>query len=218
MPVDLESNLTRLRRELLALGAKVDQRVYGITASILDADVEAARTIKKGDEEIDQDDLSIEEQCIRLLALAAPVATDLRELLAIMRISGEFERIADLCKGMSKRVIRVSSMPAVRLPDPLAEMCMTVRDVFAKALRAVADADVELARQVNKDDDELDRLHKAMLIWAREEIPRDPESTNAAIELLAIAQRLERTGDIAVSIAGNLIYLVEGRVVRHENL
>ncbi|MAH66506.1 MAG: phosphate transport system regulatory protein PhoU [Phycisphaerae bacterium] len=218
MPVDLESNLTRLRRELLALGAKVDQRVYGITASILDADVEAARTIKKGDEEIDQDDLSIEEQCIRLLALAAPVATDLRELLAIMRISGEFERIADLCKGMSKRVIRVSSMPAVRLPDPLAEMCMTVRDVFAKALRAVADADVELARQVNKDDDELDRLHKAMLIWAREEIPRDPESTNAAIELLAIAQRLERTGDIAVSIAGNLIYLVEGRVVRHGNL
>lgn len=218
MPVDLESNLTRLRRELLALGAKVDQRVYGITASILDADVEAARTIKKGDEEIDQDDLSIEEQCIRLLALAAPVATDLRELLAIMRISGEFERIADLCKGMSKRVIRVSSMPAVRLPDPLAEMCTTVRDVFAKALRAVADADVELARQVNKDDDELDRLHKAMLIWAREEIPRDPESTNAAIELLAIAQRLERTGDIAVSIAGNLIYLVEGRVVRHGNL
>lgn len=218
MPVDLESNLTRLRRELLALGAKVDERVYGITASILDADVEAARTIKKGDEEIDQDDLSIEEQCIRLLALAAPVATDLRELLAIMRISGEFERIADLCKGMSKRVIRVSSMPAVRLPDPLAEMCMTVRDVFAKALRAVADADVELARQVNKDDDELDRLHKAMLIWAREEIPRDPESTNAAIELLAIAQRLERTGDIAVSIAGNLIYLVEGRVVRHGNL
>ena len=196
----------------------MDQRVYGITASILDADVEAARTIKKGDEEIDQDDLSIEEQCIRLLALAAPVATDLRELLAIMRISGEFERIADLCKGMSKRVIRVSSMPAVRLPDPLAEMCMTVRDVFAKALRAVADADVELARQVNKDDDELDRLHKAMLIWAREEIPRDPESTNAAIELLAIAQRLERTGDIAVSIAGNLIYLVEGRVVRHGNL
>ena len=218
MPVDLESNLTRLRRELLALGAKVDERVYGITASILDADVEAARTIKKGDEEIDQDDLSIEEQCIRLLALAAPVATDLRELLAIMRISGEFERIADLCKGMSKRVIRVSSMPAVRLPDPLAEMCMTVRDVFAKAFRADADADVELARQVNKDDDELDRLHKAMLIWAREEIPRDPESTNAAIELLAIAQRLERTGDIAVSIAGNLIYLVEGRVVRHGNL
>ena len=76
MPVDLESDLTRLRRELLALGAKVDQRVYAITAAILDADVDAARAIKKGDEEIDRDDLAIEEECAHLLALAAPVATD----------------------------------------------------------------------------------------------------------------------------------------------
>ncbi|NCF39590.1 MAG: phosphate signaling complex protein PhoU [Planctomycetia bacterium] len=217
MPVDLESDLIRLRRELLALGAKVDQRVHAITTAILDADVDAARVIKKGDEEIDHDDLEIEEECARLLALTAPVATDLRELLAIMRISGEFERIADLCKGMSKRVIRVSSMPAVRVPETLAEMCMSVRKIFAKALRSVADTDVGLAREVNADDDELDRLHKAMLVWAREEIPKDPTATNATIELLAIAQRLERAGDISVSIAGNLIYLVEGRVVRHGN-
>ena len=133
----------------------------------------------------------------------------------MMRISGEFERIADLSKGISKRIIRVSSMPAVRLPDPLAEMCHSVRELFSKSLRALADSDSELAREIRRDDDRLDQLHKSMLVWAREEIPRDPESTNAAIELLAIAQRLERTGDIAVSIAGNLIYLVEGTVVRH---
>ena len=108
-------------------------------------------------------------------------------------------------------------MPAVRLPDPLAEMCHSVRELFSKSLRALADSDSKLAREIRRDDDRLDQLHKSMLVWAREEIPRDPESTNAAIELLAIAQRLERTGDIAVSIAGNLIYLVEGTVVRHGN-
>ena len=132
-----------------------------------------------------------------------------------MRISGEFERVADLSKGISKRVIRVSKMPAIRLPEPLVEMCTEVRELFSKTLKALADMDVELARQIRTDDDVVDRLHKAIIVWAREEIPRDPDSTNAAIELLAVAQRLERTGDIAVSIAGNLIYLVEGNVVRH---
>ncbi len=215
MPVDLESNLTKLRRDLLILGAKVEPRLFQITDAILTADVDAAQDVRQGDAEIDHDDLVIEEECVRLLALAAPVATDLRRILAMMRISGEFERIADLSKGISKRIIRVSSMPAVRLPDPLAEMCHSVRELFSKSLRALADSDSELAREIRRDDDRLDQLHKSMLVWAREEIPRDPESTNAAIELLAIAQRLERTGDIAVSIAGNLIYLVEGTVVRH---
>ena len=217
MPVDLESNLTKLRRDLLILGAKVEQRLFQITDAILTADVAAAQDVRQGDAEIDHDDLVIEEECVRLLALAAPVATDLRRILAMMRISGEFERIADLSKGISKRIIRVSSMPAVRLPDPLAELCHSVRELFSKSLRALADSDSKLAREIRRDDDRLDQLHKSMLVWAREEIPRDPESTNAAIELLAIAQRLERTGDIAVSIAGNLIYLVEGTVVRHGN-
>ena len=217
MPVDLESNLTKLRRDLLILGAKVEQRLFQITDAILTADVAAAQDVRQGDAEIDHDDLVIEEECVRLLALAAPVATDLRRILAMMRISGEFERIADLSKGISKRIIRVSSMPAVRLPDPLAEMCHSVRELFSKSLRALADSDSKLAWEIRRDDDRLDQLHKSMLVWAREEIPRDPESTNAAIELLAIAQRLERTGDIAVSIAGNLIYLVEGTVVRHGN-
>ena len=217
MPVDLESNLTKLRRDLLILGAKVEQRLFQITDAILTADVAAAQDVRQGDAEIDHDDLVIEEECVRLLALAAPVATDLRRILAMMRISGEFERIADLSKGISKRIIRVSSMPAVRLPDPLAEMCHSVRELFSKSLRALADSDSKLAREIRRDDDRLDQLHKSMLVWAREEIPRDPESTNVAIELLAIAQRLERTGDIAVSIAGNLIYLVEGTVVRHGN-
>jgi phosphate transport system protein len=215
MPVDLESNLTKLRRDLLFLGAKVEQRLFQITDAILTADVATAQNVRHGDAEIDHDDLLIEEECVRLLALAAPVATDLRRILTMMRISGEFERIADLSKGISKRIIRVSSMPAVRLPNPLAEMCHSVRELFSKSLRALADSDSKLAREIRRDDDRLDQLHKSMLVWAREEIPRDPESTNAAIELLAIAQRLERTGDIAVSIAGNLIYLVEGTVVRH---
>ena len=215
MPIDLESNLTNLRKNLLNLGAKVEQRLYMVTDAIRNADAKAAKVVKSGDEEIDVDDLAIEEECVRLLALAGPVASDLRTVLTIMRISGEFERVADLSKGISKRVIRVSKMPAIRLPEPLVEMCTEVRELFSKTLKALADMDVELARQIRTDDDVVDRLHKAIIVWAREEIPRDPDSTNAAIELLAVAQRLERTGDIAVSIAGNLIYLVEGNVVRH---
>ena len=215
MAIDLESNLVTLRQRLLNLGAKVEQRLHMSTNAIMKADLQTAKFVRHGDQEIDDDDLAIEEECVKLLALGNPVAGDLRSVLAMMRISGEFERVADLCKGMSKRVIRISKMPAIRLPDPLVEMCMLVQPLYGKSLRALADMDSSLARQIKTDDDKIDALHKAMLVWAREEIPRDPQSTNAAIELLAIAQRLERIGDISVSIAGNTIYLVDGLVVRH---
>ncbi|MEE2895769.1 MAG: phosphate signaling complex protein PhoU [Planctomycetota bacterium] len=215
MPIDLESNLRTLNSELLVLGGKVEKRLQLVGEAVVNGDVELARSVRKGDAEIDEDDLRIGEECIRLLALGSPVASDLRRVLTIKQISGEFERVADLAKGVSKRVMRIADLPAVRTPPAIAEMSFVTRDVFREALAALADSDTDKARQVRLDDDQIDELNRAVLKWAREEVPQDAGLVRTAIEVLAIAQRFERIGDISTSIAEEVIYLVEGRNVRH---
>ena len=107
MAVNLQSRVIDLRRNLLALGALVEQRVASVIDVIRDGDVELARQIRAGDAEIDEMQLALENECTRLLALGSPVASDLRLILTTMRVSNELERIADMCKGVSKRVIRL---------------------------------------------------------------------------------------------------------------
>lgn len=215
MPVELESNLKTLRSKLLVLGGKVEKQLLGVTDAVVNGDADLARTVKKGDGEIDADDLLIEEECIRLLALGAPVASDLRRVLTIMKISGELERIGDLAKGISKRVIRLADLPGVRVPGAIVDMCFATRDIFHDALSTLAESDAEKARAVRVNDNLVDDLNKAVLRWAREDVPLDPQLVRPAIEVLAISQRLERIGDLSSAMAEQVIYLVEGRSVRH---
>ncbi|MEE2973030.1 MAG: phosphate signaling complex protein PhoU [Planctomycetota bacterium] len=215
MPLDLESNLQALRSDLLILGGKVEKRLQTVTDALVNGDTDLARTVKKGDKEIDADDLRIEEACMTCLALGSPVASDLRRVITIMKISGELERIGDLAKGISKRVIRLADLPAVRIPPSIVDMSYVTRDIFREALTALAESDTDKARQVRLDDDQIDDLNRAVLKWAREEVPQDAGLVRTAIEVLAVSQRLERIGDLTTSMAEEVIFLVEGRSVRH---
>jgi phosphate transport system protein len=215
MPIDLNANLQSLRSDLLVLGAKVEKRLQDVTDAIVNHQPELAMDVKKGDAEIDADDMRIEEECVRILALGAPVASDLRRVITVMKISGELERIGDLAKGISKRVLRLADMPSVPLPPAIVQMCYATRDILRDALAALVENDPEKARQVRAEDDRIDALNKAILRWAREEVPQDPGLVTAAIEVLAMAQRFERIGDLTTSMAEQVIYLVEGRSVRH---
>jgi phosphate transport system protein len=215
MPIDLNANLQSLRSDLLVLGAKVEKRLQDVTDAIVNHQPELAMDVKKGDAEIDADDMRIEEECVRILALGAPVASDLRRVITVMKISGELERIGDLAKGISKRVLRLADMPSVPLPPAIVQMCYATRDILRDALAALVENDPEKARQVRAEDDRIDALNKAILRWAREEVPQDPGLVTVAIEVLAMAQRFERIGDLTTSMAEQVIYLVEGRSVRH---
>ena len=152
---------------------------------------------------------------MRLLALGSPMAGDLRQILSTLRISGQLERIADLAKGISKRTIKLSKLDAIRLPTSLVEMAEATRAMIADALVALSKEDVELCRQVRHADNLVDNLNKEVLHWSRNEIPRNVENTNAAIHLLTIAQRMERICDITTLIVEEVIFQVEGRIVRH---
>ncbi|MEY4823031.1 MAG: hypothetical protein RLY72_2683 [Planctomycetota bacterium] len=215
MPVNLQSRVIDLRRNLLALGAVVEQRVMNVIDVIRDGDVELARIVRSGDAEIDQMQLDLEAECMRLLALGSPVAGDLRLILTAMRVSNELERIADMAKGISKRVIRLVDSGNYRYPTSLVQMAEAALNMLRDVLIAFSNEDIRLCLEVRRADAYVDNLNREVVAWAREWIEQDVEKSGAAIELLAIAQRVERLADIVTAIAEDTVFLVEGRLVRH---
>ncbi len=215
MPVHLQSRIIDLRRNLLALGALVEQRVANVIDVIRDADVDLARKVRSGDAEIDQMQLDLENECMRLLALGSPVASDLRMILTAMRVSNELERIADMCKGISKRVIRLVEGGNYRYPAALVQMAEGALAMLRDVLVAFSNEDIKLCLEIRKADNYVDNLNREVVAWSREWIEQDVEKSGAAIELLAIAQRIERLADIVTAIAEDTVFLVEGRLVRH---
>lgn len=217
MPVNLQSDIIELRRSLLGMGAVVEQRVNAVVDALIDSNLETAEAVRKGDDEIDQMEVAIEAQCMRLLALAHPVAADLRFVLAVIRISGELERIGDLARGIAKRILKLTGAEAVELPPALIDLAFGSRTMLSDVLSAMTNEDAQLCRQVRRSDQRIDDIHKTVMIWAREEMPKSGESSAFAIELLSIAQRFERIADLASHVADDVIFLIEGRVVRHQN-
>ncbi|MEY2716162.1 MAG: hypothetical protein RIT24_2505 [Planctomycetota bacterium] len=215
MPVHLQSRIIDLRRNLLALGALVEQRVASVIEVIRDGDVDLARKVRSGDAEIDQMQLDLENECMRLLALGSPVASDLRMILTAMRVSNELERIADMCKGISKRVIRLVESGNYRYPAALVQMSEGALAMLRDVLVAFSNEDIKLCLEIRKADTYVDNLNREVVAWSREWIEQDVEKSGAAIELLAIAQRIERLADIVTAIAEDTVFLVEGRLVRH---
>jgi len=213
--VNLQSRVLTLRRNLLALGALVEQRVGCVIEVIRDGDIDLARKVRAGDAEIDQMQLDLEAECMRLLALGSPVASDLRLILTAMRVSNELERIADMCKGISKRVIRLVEAGSYRYPPALVQMAEAATTMLRDVLVAFSNEDIKLCLDVRRADSYIDGLNREVVAWAREWIEQDVEKTAAAIELLAISQRVERLADIVTAIAEDTVFLVEGRLVRH---
>ena len=215
MAVNLQSRVIDLRRNLLALGALVEQRVSRVIEVISDGDVDLARKIRAGDAEVDEMQLALENECTRLLALGSPVASDLRLILTTMRVSNELERIADMCKGISKRVIRLVESGTYRFPASLVQMAEAALAMLRNVLIAFSNSDIKLCLEVRRADSYVDDLNREVVAWAREWIAQNVDQTSSALELLAISQRVERLADIVTAIAEDTIFLVEGRLVRH---
>lgn len=215
MPADIDKELISLRRAILTMGSSVQSRVDQAFEAFLERDLEQARRIKKGDREIDEMEVDIEGECLRVLALCHPLARDLRFVLATIRIDNDLERIADHAKSIAKRVIDLDGLDPVEIPPTIYTMAQTAREMLAESLRALADEDVELARRVRGSDQTVDDIQKSVFQWAQEQIPRDVDSTRTVIDVLSVIRAIERIADLATNIAEDVIFIAEGLVVRH---
>ncbi len=216
MGVDLDRELTELRRKILTMGSLVEQRVRDAIEALLQRQPEIAQRVRSGDREIDAMDVAIEAECLHILALSQPVAADLRFVLAVLRMNTDLERVGDEAKSIAKRVLDLTeTTPSLEIPPMMREMANASCTMLSESLTALAEEDVELCRRVREADERVDELQKKVFAWVTDEITRNVGKTRAAIDLLSVARRLERIADLATNIAEDVIFLIEGAQVRH---
>jgi phosphate transport system protein len=215
MQQHLHREVDQLKKRILELGAVVEENVYGAVRAITERDAALADEILEADKAVDQTEVDIEEDCLQVLALYQPVASDLRFIVAVLKLNNDLERIGDLAANLAHIAKRMAASEPTRAPFDVQEMAAKVQQMLKGALDALVNLDPSLARQVCAADEEVDALHRDVYSRVRERIEADPKETGALIRYITISRHLERIADHATNIAEDVLYTVEGKILRH---
>ena len=215
MSVVFMKEVDDLKRQILVLSAQVEESVILAVKALLTRDEELARQVIRGDFDVDQAEVEVEEEALKILALHQPVAADLRFLAAVLKINNDLERIGDLATNIAKRAVKISKQPALIMPDELSDAATRVRDMVRDSLNAFVNFDAGPARKVCSSDDEVDLLCKGVRLFVEEQIRKNPDCRRVCLDMLLASRNIERIGDHATNIAEDVVYLVEGVIVRH---
>ena len=214
----LQKELDRLKKRILALGAMVEERVRMARNSIETRDGQLAQKIIELDHEIDESEIEIEEECLKILALHQPVAVDLRFLSAVIKINNDLERIGDEAVNIAQRVLIISKREKLEIPFDYSLMAEKAEYMLKESLDSVVNMDLDIAVNVCASDDEVDDLQNEAYDIIKQAIKNNPERVGYLINLLLISRHLERIADHATNIAEEVVYMIEGEIVRHGRL
>lgn len=215
MRVHLQRDIEKLKRRLLALGTEVEEDVRLAVRALVDRDEDLARQVMVRETQTNTMEVDVEEDCLKILALHQPVAGDLRQIIAALKIDRDLERIGDLAAHIAERSLTLSTLPVLNIPFRLDEMGMKVLGMLKQALDAFTRLDTAAAREVCMLDGEINAIKRHTFRQVREGVMEAPVLFDALLQILHIARHLERIADHATNIAEDLIYMVEGRIVRH---
>jgi phosphate transport system protein len=209
-------DLEGLWEGILKLAAVVEDALNQSVRALCDGRVDLAALVRVEERDVDRREVQIERDCLKVLALHQPVASDLRRAVAVLKVNMELERMADLARNIAKRVKKMASDPrAFPIPQELESMAMETLGQVRDSLDALTKSDAQLARTVIAGDGRVDRHYRIVLNQLKEEIRRDPDRLNTWLRLINTARNLERIADHATSIAEAVVYLKEGDIVRH---
>lgn len=215
MPKRLQKELEKIKKRVLSLCAIVEERVRTAKKSVETWDADLAEEIIMKDYEIDEIEVEIEEECLKILALHQPVAVDLRFLIAVIKINNDLERIGDEAANLAKRVENLSRRRRLELTFDYSTMAEMVLSMLRMSIDSLVNLDQKLAFQVLSLDNEVDRMYREIYDKVKAAISERPEYVGYMINLNAISRHLERIGDHCTNIAEEVIYLIEGEIVRH---
>lgn len=206
-----------LWREFLAMArAVVDSLAKGVDA-LCEGRLEVVREVKDAEEESDREEVRIEQECLRVLALYEPVASDLRRLATIMKVSRDCERIADAAARIARRARKLARKSGgVAVPDALKSLAREVLGLVHASYEALAARDTRRARSIIEGDRSIDRQHRRLRKMLKEAIRQDTPHLDAWIQMLGTARNLERIADHATDIAQTIVFLEEGIFIRHK--
>jgi len=215
MSKHLQRELDELRHELLALFGIVEQMIAKAFRALRDRRTDLAREVIGSDEDVDAREVRIEEECLKLLALHQPVASDLRWLTMVIKINSDLERMADLACNIAERAEALNLYPMFPIPNDLQAMVREASTMVRHALDAFVDTDVKLAKQVIQADDSVDDLNRRVIAELQELMKAAPENVEPALHCFSAARHLERVADLAENLAEDVIFMVDGQIVRH---
>jgi phosphate transport system protein len=215
MSVHLQRAIDQLKKDLLSLCALVEEQTQVAVRALLSRDDEMAHEAIYRDQEIDQREVEVEEECLKILALYQPVAADLRFIVAALKINNDLERIGDLAVNIARKAITFASGQPMEIPFDLSGMWEKTQAMLRDSLDCLVNLDSALANAVCVRDNEVDALKRAIRLKAEEMIRKNPERAPTLLTLVAVSRNLERIADHASNIAEDVIYMAEGRIVRH---
>ena len=218
MAKHFQRELEKIKRMILSLGAMVEARVRDVGASIETFDDNMAKKIIRSDYEIDEMEVEIEEECLKIMALHQPVAVDLRFIVAVIKINNDLERIGDQSVNIAQRIQTINKKEKSDFIFDYAVMVEKVETMLKMSLDALVNYDIDIALKVLTLDEDVDQIKIEAYQRISSAIEKNPEHVGYLINLLLISRHLERMADHATNIAEEVVYMIEGDIVRHGNL
>lgn len=212
----MQREIEQLHRDLLDMSGRVEDLVRQSVGQLTNFDHQTASEFAASDDAIDQLDVDIEEACLKVLALYQPFAADLRKITAVMKIAGELERVADLAVNIVERATDMVSRGDVVVPDAVHDMATIAIDMLHQSIDAYVEADTALAHRVRASDDQVDRLNRDIIDELVDRMSKTPSHVHALMHLFSAVRQLEQVADHATIIAEDVVYLVDGTIIRHQ--
>ncbi len=216
MSLILEKEIDGLKHNILLLGGMVEEQVHLAVKSIVNHDQNMADAVIAKDEAIDKAEVEMEENCLKLLALHQPVAIDLRFIIAVLKINSELERIADLAVNICERTKLLQTQSNIEDMINFPKMAERVEFMLKTCLDSLVNLDEKMAVNVCEIDKEVDALNQQVFEIVQEKMTEPSENIADWLHLLNVSHQLERIGDLTTNIAEDILYMIEGRIVRHQ--
>jgi phosphate transport system protein len=209
--------LSHVKVRLLTMSGEAEAALGLAVEALLERDSEKAQRVIKGDRVVDAMEIEIEEQCVSLLALQQPMARDLRMLTSALKIANDLERVGDHAVNIAQSADRLAQSRPIAPEPELVEMARLTRLMLSDALEAFIRGDAEAGREICRRDDKVDALHRSVFRILLTHMMEDPHMISAGMELFLVSRNLERVADLATNIAEDVVFLVEGKSIKHHS-
>lgn len=210
-----EEEFNKIKSKILMMGSLVEDQIRNALTALVERDEALAQQVIENDHKVNTFDVEIDEMALDALVRYQPVARDLRFVTTAMKISTELERMSDLAENICERAIELNEEPQLKPYIDIPHMAERARVMVKESLDAFVKMDSALARKVIRDDDFVDNLTEQLFRELLSFMMENPKTISRAIRLSFIAKYIERLGDHATNVAELVVYLVEGKIIRH---
>ncbi|MCA8955975.1 MAG: phosphate signaling complex protein PhoU [Planctomycetes bacterium] len=211
----LRRDLDLLKKDILTMGALVESATNKAIAAFTRRSEDLAREVLICDDEIDDKENEVEDLCLKILALHQPVAFDLRFVVMVLKFNHDLERMGDIATHIAEQTLVLLNKPSLAVQFPIAEMGEAVRAMVRDCLDALVRSDANLARTVCAADDRVDAMHRKMFDAVELQVKEGNAEFDHAVRMLSMSRYLERIADHATNIAEDIVFMVDGEVIRH---